>query len=133
MSRRNIVRIILAVVAGYIANAILVAATEQLLSRASGPGSSQPSFYFVADLISQCLYTVVGGYLCCVIAGPRRTAMAGLIGLGVLVGTVSLVASWKTEPHWYGGALLSVYPPCVWIGWTLKGRRSGDKNGLIGL
>ncbi len=42
--------------------------------------------------------------------------MAGLLGLGVTVGTVSLIAFWKTEPHWYGIALLAVYPPCVWIG-----------------
>jgi hypothetical protein len=58
--------------------------------------------------------------------------MARLMGLGVLVGTVSFVATWKTEPHCYGVALLRVYQPYVWIGWTLKGRRNGDKNGLIG-
>ncbi len=80
----------------------------------------EPLYYFVTDLISQCVYTIVGGFLCCAVAGPaQRAALAGLMGLGVLVGTVSLVASWKTEPHWYGVALLAVYPPCVWIGWML--------------
>ena len=117
-------RVILAVVAGYLADGILVVATEQVLSlRARGVGATQPLHYFVMDLISQCVYTVVGGYVCCAIARPtRRAAMAGLMGLGVLVGTMSLVWSWKTEPHWYGIALLAVYAPCVWIGWTLKDR-----------
>jgi hypothetical protein len=130
MSRASVGRIILAVAAGYIADGILVALTEQLLSlRAPSVDATQPLYYFVVDLISQCLYTVVGGYLCCVIARPDlRAAMAGLMGLGVLVGAVSLVSSWKTEPHWYGIGLLAVYPPCVWIGWTLKGRANGESS-----
>lgn len=121
MARRNIGRILLAIVVGYLTDAILVVASEQLLS-----WLAPPIYYFVLDLITQCLYTIVGGYLCCVIAQPsRRAAMAGLIGLGVLVGTVSLVTSWKAEPHWYGIALLVFYPPCVWIGWRLKARTKG--------
>ena len=68
---------------------------------------------------SQCLYTIAGGYLCRLIARSRRVAMAGLIGLGILVGTFSLSNSWSAEPHWYGIALFVAFPPCVWIGWTL--------------
>lgn len=79
----------LAVLAGYIADGILVVATEQLLSSRA----MQPLYYFVVDLMSQCLYTVFGGYLCSVIARSQRFAMIGLMGLGVLVGTVSLVTS----------------------------------------
>ncbi len=118
MPRVNIGRPFLAVVAGYAANAVLVVVTEQLLSR-----FFIPTYYFVADLVTQCLSTIVGGYLCCLIAQQaRRIAMAGLVGLGLLVGTVSLVTSWTAEPHWYGIALLSVYAPCVWIGGTLERR-----------
>lgn len=125
-SRNSIGRIIFAVVAGYLANAILVLATEELLSWL-GPGAGAPPLgYVVIDLLSQCIYTMVGGYLCRVMArSSQRVALAGLIGLGVLVGTASLITSWKNEPHWYGVALLAVYPPCVWIGWTLKGRVIG--------
>jgi Zn-dependent protease len=117
-------RIILAILAGYIANAVLIVATEQLFSLlVPGFDAGPPLYYFVVDLISQCFYTVAGGYLCCVIARPsQRVAMAGLIGIGVSVGTVFLITSWKTEPHWYGIALLVVYPLCVWLGWTLKSR-----------
>jgi Ca2+/Na+ antiporter len=124
MSSRSIGRIIVAIVTSYTANAILVVAAEALFLRLLPDIDATRAFYIV-DLISQCLCTVVAGYLCCVIARPlQRIAMAGLIILGVLVGTVSLATSWKTEPHWYGVALLFVYPPCVWIGWTLKSRTS---------
>jgi hypothetical protein len=125
MSRRNIGRIVLAVVAGYLADAVLVTATEGLFSwLLPSVNSTPPLHYFIFDLISQCVYTVAGGYLCCAIAGPtQRFALGGLMGLGMLVGSIFLVASWRAEPHWYGIALLGVYPPCVWLGWRLRARR----------
>jgi hypothetical protein len=46
--------------------------------------------------------------------------MVSLIGLGIVVGTISVVT--LTEPHWYAIALLAAYPPCVLIGWTLRSR-----------
>jgi hypothetical protein len=121
----NFGRIILAIVVGYVTDAILVAATEYLFSRlVPGVEAAPPRYYFVVDLITQCLYTVIGGFLCCMVAQPsRRAAMAGLMALGVLVGTASLVTSWNTEPHWYGIALLVVYSPCVWMGWKLRARK----------
>ncbi len=122
MSTASIGRNIAAVLAAYIVNGLLVLATEQLLSSIHTGGQTQPSYYFVVDLISQCLYTVAAGYLCCAIAPPsHRVALVGLIGLALLVGTVSLTSSWKSEPHWYGLALLLVYAPCAWLGWVLRG------------
>jgi peptidoglycan/LPS O-acetylase OafA/YrhL len=117
MLRASIGRFIIAVLAGYAANAVLVAATEQLLPRLI----PSPD-YFVADLITQCLYEVAGGYLCCLIVkrSERWIAVVGLVGLGLLIGTISLITSWKAEPHWYGIALLSVWAPCVWIGSALE-------------
>jgi hypothetical protein len=105
MPRGNIGRTILAVIAGYGANAVLVGVTEQLFSR-----FMVKTDYLVADLITQCLYTIVGGYLCCLIAQRSgRIAVAGLIGTGLLLGTVSLATSWQAEPGWYGIALLTAY------------------------
>ena len=77
--------------------------------------------YFVIDLITQCIYTVAGGYVCHLVArSSEKAALTGLIGLAMVVGTVSLVTSWNSEPHWYGIALLAVYPPCAWAGWMLQ-------------
>jgi hypothetical protein len=33
--------------------------------------------------------------------------MVSLIGLGIVVGTISVVTLWRTEPHWYALALLA--------------------------
>jgi hypothetical protein len=130
MAIARVGRTVVAVIASYVTNAILVVATEQLLSSHAPSGATAPQLnYFVVNLISQCLYTVVAGYLCCVIARPsQRVALAGLIGLGLSVGTVSLVTPWKSEPHWYGIALLAVYAPCVWIGWSLRGRANAQSS-----
>ena len=129
MPLRTVGRTVLAVIAGYLVNGILVAVTEQLFASIIPGAKTAPLVdYFALDLISQCLYTVIGGYLCYLIAqASQRTAIVALMGLGVLVGAVSLVGSWKTEPHWYGIALLVVYSPCVWIGWKL-GRLKADRK-----
>lgn len=120
MVMKNIGHVIFAVLAGYITDAALVIATELAL-RVPGRHAAQPLRYYVIDLITQCLYTVIGGYIACAIAGPvHRAAMISLICLGLLVGTASLTAAWHMEPHWYGIALLAVYAPCVWIGCSLR-------------
>lgn len=128
MLRTSIARCILAVLAGYAANAVLVTATEQLLPRLL-PNSD----YFVGDLITQCLYAVAAGYLCCLIAkrSERWVAAAGLVALGLLVGTLSLISSWNAEPHWYGIALLSVWAPCLWIGYALERWATDRKSSAL--
>lgn len=120
MSIKNIGRVVLAVLTGYITDVALVVATELML-RIPGRHVAQPLRYYVIDLIMQCLYTVIGGYITCAIAGPlHRAAMITLICLGLVVGSASLTASWNTEPHWYGISLLAVYAPCVWLGCRLR-------------
>jgi hypothetical protein len=124
MSKSSIGRAILAVIASYVANVVLIVATEQfLLSLAPRGAATPPLSYFVVDLTSQSLIQVGAGYLCCLIVRPSQwIALTGLIALGLSVGTVSVVMSWKSEPHWYIVGLLLVYAPCVWIGWALRGR-----------
>lgn len=126
MSRAGIGRVILAALAGWVANAILAGVTEVLLwTRMRGPGGKLPLEYYVIDLICQCCFTVLGGYLCCLIVdGSRRSAMFGMMALGLVVGGLSLPSSWLREPHWYRIALLAVWVPCVWIGWTLRAPRA---------
>jgi len=125
MAKTSAGRMIFAVIASYLAFGVMVTTTEQLLSSLSqGRGHTFALSYFVIDLISQSIYTVVAGYLCHAVArSPQSIALVGLIGIGLFVGTFSLVTSWKTEPHWYGIGLLLSYAPCVWIGWALMTRR----------
>lgn len=120
-------RVVLAVVVSWVTNAILVGLTEVLLwtvmlgTMMRRPGGKLPGSYYIIDLILQCCFTVVGAYLCCMIARPsRRAAMLGLMLLGLLIGGLSLPPSWSREPHWYRIALLAVWVPCVWVGWSLR-------------
>lgn len=133
MPNASVGRVILAVVAGWMANAILVGVTEVLLwTSMRGAGGKLPGKYYMIDLVCQCCFTVLGGYLCCVIAGPpRRVAMFSLMSLGLLIGGLFLPSSWAREPHWYRIALLAVWVPCVWIGWTLRSQRAVSRQTLL--
>lgn len=112
-------RIIVAVLVAYAVNGLLIAGTEQLLLLAFSGGR-----YLLADVATQCLIQLAAGYLCSRIAqSKRQPAIIGLVALGLLVGAVSVAASWRAEPHWYGLALLMVYAPCVWIGYRLDSYR----------
>ncbi len=117
------VRMTLAVFAGYLVNGILVAITEWLL--ALSRTAARPLSYFVIDLVSQCLFTVVGGYVCRSVARtPAISPLIALIALALVIGSWSLTTSWKAEPHWYGISLLVTFPLCAWVGWWLRDRRT---------
>ncbi len=121
LSRGTSGRILVAVVVAYLVNGFLVMAIELALS-SLGPEVETPPYHLV-DPMFQCLFTVAG-YVCCAITRSiNRAALIGLMALGVLVGSISLVTSWRAEPHWYGIALLIVYPPSVWIGWAVRAQR----------
>ena len=115
MAQVKMGRTVLGVIAGYLTNAALVGITEFAYVRWMDARK-----YFVVDLATQVGATVIGGYLCCLIAQrAMRIAATSLMALGLVIGTTSLVTSWNAEPHWYGIALLAVYAPCVWIGYAL--------------
>ena len=114
MSARRILQSVLAIVGGYLGNAILVAATEQLLLKLA----PRPAFFFL-DLLSQCVCGVAGACLCCLISEERERLLAAIVfnGLGLVLGAISIVTSWNQEPHWYGIGLLCVWTPCTWTGY----------------
>ncbi|HMF75145.1 MAG TPA: hypothetical protein VK604_05735 [Bryobacteraceae bacterium] len=117
-------RVIAAVVTGYCSIGVLVWATDQAFAAAI-PGfksmTMPPVYYFVLSLISDSLYSAIGGYLCCAIARTRcRTASLALIVAGELIGIAAQVALWNTVPHWFGISLLVLYPPSVWFGSRLR-------------
>jgi hypothetical protein len=121
MPKTSVGRVILAVVAGWLTNAILTGVTEMLMWTTMRVGGKLPGKYYVIDLIAQCCFTILGGYICCLIARPAgRVAMLSLMALGLVIGGLFLPSSWTREPHWYRIALLAVWVPCVWIGWRLR-------------
>jgi hypothetical protein len=114
LSKVGAARIVLGVIVGYLTNAALVGVTEAGYVRWMDARQ-----YFIVDLVTQVVATIIGGYLCCLIArSAKRMAATGLMILGLLIGAASPFISWKAEPHWYGVALLDVYAPCVWTGYA---------------
>jgi len=109
-------RKILAVLAGYVLIGILVVLTDRFVAPR-----------LAVTLMTDTLYTVIGGYVCAVIARTQaRGAMLALMVFGEAMGVVSAVANWSAQPHWFAIALLIVYPPAIWIGYTIRRSVRGD-------
>jgi hypothetical protein len=118
------VRIIGAVLAGYVAVGVLVVLTDRIFA-AVVPGfgsmATPPLYYFVILTFTNTLYSIAGGYLCAAIARASvRKATLGLMIFGEIMGIASTILSWRTEPHWYAFALLVLFPLAVWIGSRLR-------------
>lgn len=109
-------RTLVAVLAAYALNAALVLLVEASLARVSRGNS-----YYAADLALQCLIELAAGFVCCIVArrGKEQLVAGWVVGLGLIVGTFSLVLSWNSEPHWYATALLGVWAPCIWAGYRI--------------
>jgi hypothetical protein len=108
-----------AVATGYLTIGVLIILTDRLIST---PSLSLK--YFVVTLVTDFLYTVVGGFLCATIAGEQaRGASLSLIAFGELLGVVSLVRYWSAQPHWFAIVLLLIYPAAIWIGYKLSPTR----------
>jgi hypothetical protein len=113
-------RAILGVVAGYAAIGVLVVLTDQLFA-ALVPGFrgmvQPPLYYFLISLATDFLYSIVGGYLCGLIARERvRGAVLALMIAGEVIGLATQVFLWNMVPHWFGLGLLVLYPIGVWLG-----------------
>ncbi len=95
-------RVILAVIAGYLVMAALLAVTQTLVGRfvdVTGAASIPPG-YLAANLCYSLAFAAAGGWVAAVVA---RQTLAG-IGLGVLVlmmGLGSFFAFQSSEPAWY--------------------------------
>jgi hypothetical protein len=117
-------RLIVSVIVGYAAIGVLVGVTDYIagmvIPRFSEMVTPPPS-YFYTSVATDTLYSVVGGYICAMLARANsRRAVLALIILGEIIGLGSQIAFWKTVPHWFGLALLVTYPTAVWFGWKLR-------------
>ena len=112
-------RTILGAVLGYAFIGVLIAGTDYLvghLIRGFSTMKVPPTWYFLASLVTDTLYTLAGGWLCAVISLRDLRATVGLIIIGEVMGIASTVYLWNTVPHFYSFYLLIMYPPAVWFG-----------------
>jgi hypothetical protein len=118
------VRTLIAVVVGFLSIGFLVRFTDMLFARlvAGWDAKNPPLYYFAISLGTDFVYSIVGGYVCALIAEEhRRKATLWLIVLGEILGVAVQAYIWNLVPHWYGFGLLILYPLGVWIGSKLRG------------
>lgn len=120
------VRTVIAAISGFLGIGILVRFTDLLFARLVQGWNPKdpPLYYFAVSLGTDFLYSIIGGYICALIAEENRPkATLWLIVFGEVLGVAAQVALWGVVPHWFSVGLLILYPLGVWIGSRLRGRR----------
>ena len=121
-------RIILAALAGYFAIGVLVVSTDQIFSWAI-PGfrtmAMPPAFYFAASLVTDFVYSAVGGFICSALARRgSKTATLILIAAGEMIGLAVAIARWQVMPHFFALGLLVLYPLGIFLGSAMQRRNA---------
>lgn len=123
---KNIFKSIGAVLAGFIAVALLSVATDFVLETFKiFPPTANAGAYTVWMLASalayRSFYTIVGGYLTASLAPnkPWRHIVV-LMALGAIGGVAGAINGWSLGNHWYPVALAVSGPFFVWLGGKLK-------------
>lgn len=115
-----------AVAAGFVATAALSIGTDAVLHAAGvfpGLGERMSDPLFVLAAAYRAAYTVAGGWITARLAPSRPMRHALVLGvIGLLVGTVGLVATWGRGlgPAWYPIAVVAMALPCVWAGAAIR-------------
>ena len=130
------IRIILGVIAGFIAWSIIWLGSEQVLSVAwpeygrhtlaaetafiNGASLETSTAIVVVNLIRSFLTSIIAGFLAAVVAGESRrpTLVLGVILL--LVGIAVEYAFWNLAPAWYHIVFLVAIIPMTMLGGRLK-------------
>ena len=122
----------LAVLAGFVAMALLVTISTALAvrlilhgpistMRASAPGTLSPA-YLATNLAASGIAALVGGYTTAAIAQHDRIAHGlGLAALMVVMSVVSMRQAGSAQPRWYRVVLATVMPAVAVGGAALSG------------
>ena len=121
----NILKNIVAVVAGFATVFILSVGTDSLLENLGvfPPPSGEGLFVtwmLVLAFAYRSLYAVVGGYVTAWLASANPMKLVRILGvLGTIGGMAGVVMGWNLSHHWYPIALAVTAFPLVWYGGTL--------------
>jgi hypothetical protein len=126
---RRLGRSVSAVVAGFVATALLSLGTDVVM-HATGVlppwGAPMSDGLFVLATVYRIAFTVLGGFITARLA-PRKpmTHVLVLGALGIVAASAGVLATWNLGPEfgpkWYAIALVVTALPCVWAGGILAG------------
>ncbi|MGI9065161.1 MAG: hypothetical protein ACR2HX_01975 [Pyrinomonadaceae bacterium] len=131
------VRIVLGVIAGFFAWAIVWVGSEKILSAISpeGFGAQQRAFeaavenggqftpdttFLLTQILCASIVSVMSGFLAALIAGENKRAPLILGFLLVAVGLLKVVMSWPYVPIWYHVIFTAILLPIAIMGGKLK-------------
>ncbi len=127
-SGKNILRSIVAIIAGFITVVILSIMTDIVLEAIKFfPPQDKPELYtgglLLIAFIYRSIYTIAGGYITAMLAPNKPMRHAIILGaIGMVMGTLGAMANWdKTAASgaWYPIALVVAAIPCTWLGGKL--------------
>ena len=121
------VRSALALVAGFLATAVLSVAMDAVM-HATGVfppvGQAMSNALFIWATAYRVVFTVLGGYITARLAPSKpRTHVLVLGIIGIFAATAGTIATWNLGPEfgpkWYPILLIVTALPCVWVGGIL--------------
>ena len=130
----RLLRSIGAVLAGFLATALLSVGTDAIL-HATGvfPEGRMPDLFFVLPAVYRAVFTVAGGYLTARLAPRLPYLHAGILAalglLGGLGGVMVALAQPELGPLWYALSIPLSALPCIWLGAHLAGTGSTAQLG----
>jgi hypothetical protein len=126
MAQPSTIRSIIAVVAGFLAGAILSLGTDLLIAKAGiAPplGSVWPSRDLVLAAAYRVIYGILAAYITARIAPWRPLKHALILGwAGFIFSAIAVAATWVKIPyaHWYSIAVALISVPSAWLGGKLR-------------
>ena len=121
----QILRSVLAVIAGFVMMSIVVIVLTLIAVNAMGLKSGQPTpGYLVFNVAYSFFAAGAGGFVTALIARVKPVEHAGVLaGIMLVMGVVSYMHYRGTQPGWYQGMMVVVPPLCA-IGGALVCARS---------
>ena len=110
-----------AVVAGFFALVILSVITDSILEKAgimkTDPFVENPAWLIAIIILYRTIFNTCGCYLAARLAPNKPMKHAIILGvIGVVLTVVGLVVAWDIPPRWYPISLILLTLPAAWLG-----------------
>lgn len=110
-----------AVIAGFFSLVILSVITDSILEKASiiktDPFVENPVWLIAIIILYRTIFNTFGCYLTARLAPNKPMRHALILGvIGVVLTIVVLIAAWDIPPRWYPVSLIILTLPAAWLG-----------------